>query len=84
MAFYDLAKQQRNKLVVTIKLDIFNELTTAQLKKTLVYFANEDTYIRKSAYLSVGRIYFENKNLQPQIITQLNILQLQDDYKNNA
>ena len=81
MAFYDLAKQHRTKLVVTIKLDIFKELTTAQLKKTLVYFADEDSYIRKSAYLAVGRIYFENKNLQPQIITQLNILQRQDDYK---
>ena len=81
MAFYDLAKEKRTALVAKIKTDIFNELTRAQVKKIITYFANEDTYIRKSAYLSVGRIYFENKNLQSQIITQLNILQQQDDYK---
>src|SRR5688572_3225091 len=81
MAFYDLAKQKRTELVAKIKTDIFNELVRAQLKKTITYFADEDTYIRKSAYLSVGRIYFENKNLQSQIIIQLNILLQQDDYK---
>ena len=81
MAFYDLAKEKRAELVAKIKADIFKELTTRQLKKTIIYFANEDTYIRKSAYLSVGRIYFENKNLQPQILARLNTLQRQDDYK---
>ena len=81
MAFYDLAKQKRAALVAEIKADILNELTTGKLKTTITYFANEDTYIRKSAYTSVSRIYFENKILQPKILTQLNILLQHDDYK---
>ena len=81
MAFYDLAKEKRAALVAEIKAGIFNELTKGQLKTTISHLANEDTYVRKSAYLSVGRIYFETKTLQPQILTQLNILLQQDDYK---
>ena len=81
MAFYNLAKEKRTNLVVKIKADILKELSTAQLKKTIIYFANEDTYIRKVAYLSIGRIYFENKDLQPQIIASLNGLLQQGDYK---
>ena len=81
MAFYDLAKEKRAELVAKIKANILKELSAAQLKKTITYFANEDTYIRKSAYLSIGRIYFENKALQPLIITWLNSVSQHDDYR---
>ncbi len=81
MAFYDLSKEERAELVATISKDILQELKTAKNKKTLSYFADEDTYIRKSAYLSAGRIYSEHKELQEQIIKALDILLLQDDLK---
>lgn len=81
MAFYDLSKKQREELAATIKADILKELTEYQIKKTTVYFADEDTYIRKSAYLSIGRIYFENKSLQPQIINCIDELFESDDFK---
>lgn len=74
MAFYDFSKKQREKLVAAIKADILEGLTQSQLKKTIEYFADEDTYIRKSAYLSIGRIYFENKLFQCQVINYLNEL----------
>ncbi len=39
-----------------------------------MYFSNEDTYIRKAGYLATGRIYFEQEELQPAVITLLNTL----------
>ncbi|MEO6722382.1 MAG: HEAT repeat domain-containing protein [Ferruginibacter sp.] len=81
LPFYDLSKQQRAGLVIEIQNEIAIELKKGQLKKTLAYFANEDTYVRKSAYLSIGRIYFENPNLEEKIIDTLNILRQEDDFK---
>ena len=81
MSFYDLSKQDRLKIVETISATILKELTTGKSKKTLGYFEDEDTYIRKSAYLSIGRIYFSNKELQIIIIATLDNLLLQDDFK---
>ena len=81
MAFYDLPKHQRSDLVATISSNILHELKRSQLKKTLAYFADVDTYIRKSAYLSLGRIYFANKDLQPKIIIILGKFLQQDDPK---
>jgi len=81
MAFYDSSKQERAHFVAAISNDILTELKTAQLKKTVAYFGNEDTYIRKSAYLSGGRSYFTNKMLQPKIIKTPGILLLHDDFK---
>lgn len=74
MSFYDLSKEERANLVEQIKTDIAFEIKKGQLKKTIIYFSDADTYIRKSAYLSVGRIYIENTDLQPKIISVLNQL----------
>ncbi len=81
MAFYDLSKQQRANVVETISNDILTEIKTPQLKKAVTYFANKDTYIRKSAYLSIGKIYFTNQNLQSKIIKALDKLLAHDDFK---
>lgn len=63
MSFYDLPKDKRAELVEQIKATILSEIKKSKLKKTTEYFSDEDTYIRKSAYLSVGRIYLENDGL---------------------
>ena len=57
--FYDLLKPERIKLVSKISNDISTGLNTDRLKKIMVHFGNTDTYIRKSAYISVGRIYVD-------------------------
>ena len=75
MPFYSLPKNERSDLVATISNNILHELKGTQLKKTLAYSADEDTYIRKSAYLSLGRIYFANKELQSKIIKTLDKIQ---------
>lgn len=78
MAFYDLSKDKRAELVERIKANILSELKNGRastpLSLTMNYFSDDDTYIRKSAYLSVGRIYLENESLQPKIISVLNEL----------
>lgn len=81
MPFYSLPKNERSSLVATISNNILHELKGTQLKKTLAYFADEDTYIRKAAYLSLCRIYLANKELQQKIIKKLDKLLKEDDIK---
>ena len=81
MAFYELTKQERADLVLSISNQILEELQTAKVKRTILHFADDDTYIRKSAYLSVGRIYSTHKQLQSSILVLLNALMLDEDFK---
>jgi hypothetical protein len=80
-SFYSLSKQERSELVSKIQHAILKELQLAELKKTTVYFKDNDTYIRKSAYLAIGRIYFAKVPLQSKIIKTLDILFQQEDFK---
>lgn len=81
MSFYDLSKQERADVVIIIHDTILKELQTFKFVKTITYFEDEDTYIRKTAYLSVGRIYFSHQLLQNKIIQLLDKLLLEDDFK---
>lgn len=81
MGFYNLSKQERVVLVNKIRKDIFNDLATAGRRKIIRYCSDEDTYIRKAAYLSAGRLYFENKELQAAIIHCLEHLSEHTDFK---
>lgn len=81
MAFYDLSKPERAALVETIYKELLTELINKTEKKTVSYFSDEDTYIRKSAYLSIGRIYFAEGKLQSKTIALLDKLLLDADFK---
>lgn len=81
MGFYDLDKNHRVKLVAEIKSNLFSDLRSSQNASFLNYFSDEDTYIRKSAYLNIGRIYFENSALQKKILSLLEKLQKEKDFK---
>lgn len=81
MSFYELSKEERTKLVEKISKDLLAELNSGKLNKTISYFSDEDTYIRKSAYLSIGRIYFANNDLQNKIIKLLDFFLKEDDFK---
>jgi vesicle coat complex subunit len=67
MAFYDLKKEDRVILVSKMNAEILSELKAGKQKHILAYFFNEDTYIRKTAYLAIGRIYKEEEKLQKNI-----------------
>lgn len=74
MAFYDLDKQQRQQLVDKINHDILTAIEGGNDKNIVLYFSDEDTYVRKTAYLAVGKIYFANKKLQEKILHLLDKL----------
>ncbi len=74
MGFYDLTKEERIKRVEEIGRDILSAIKTDARKNVIRYFSDENTYIRKTAYLAIGRIYFANKNLQNKIIKLLDDL----------
>ena len=57
MSFYDLNKEERKKVVNQIYDELLDDLRSSTTNKHLVYFSDEDTYIRKTAYLAVGKLY---------------------------
>jgi HEAT repeat protein len=81
MAFYDLDKPARDLLVTEINAHLALDITSGTQEHLLQYFADSDTYIRKTAYLAVGKIYTANKQLRPAIIRVLNGLMEQDNPK---
>lgn len=74
MPFYDLSKSERIELVAKINKKILSELKIGQQKFILEYFSDEDTYIRKTGYLAIGKIYNSNCELQSNILELLEIL----------
>ncbi len=74
MAFYDLSKEDRNKLVETINQQILNNLSKNKTKNIRTYFLDEDTYIRKTAYLAIGKIFYIHPQLQTAIFSTLKTL----------
>jgi hypothetical protein len=81
MAFYNLAKQERLDLVAMIKSEMINDILNNTFGQTICYFKHDDTYIRKSAYLSLGRIYFERKAFQKPILIMLDKFLPNEDFK---
>ena len=74
MAFYDLDKADRDKVVVQIHHDLEGDLEKGGQSFFITYFSDEDTYIRKTAYIAIGRIYQGRVELRQQILDLLNTL----------
>lgn len=74
MAFYDLSKSERQELTQQIIRNILVDLEQETYESIQGYFSDEDTYIRKTAYLAIGRLFYENPKLQKTIFTVLNHL----------
>jgi HEAT repeat protein len=68
MNFYDLPKQKRGKLYIEIQDKIQEDIETKKCQTVKKYFDNNDTYIRKAAYLGIGRLYKNNKILRKVIV----------------
>jgi len=79
--FYDLPKHERDELVATIYSEILAGLKTSDPDNIIARFSDKDTYIRKSAYLAAGKIYFAHKNLNTKIICLLRDLMKHEDFK---
>lgn len=81
LGFYDLDKTERDHLVGQINEDISGDLASGKKDMLQKYFSDEDTYIRKTAYLAIGRIYNANEKLQHAIIHILSELLKEPDPK---
>ncbi len=81
MGFYDLSEGERTDLVAQIRADIKRELISGDREKTFFYFSDEDTYVRKSAYLAVGRIYKQEPDLAEKIFGLFTDFMEDQDFK---
>ncbi|MGV3631877.1 MAG: HEAT repeat domain-containing protein [Bacteroidota bacterium] len=81
MAFYDLHPNERHQLVARISNEILAELKSGSQGQTLLYFSDPDTYIRKSAYLSYGRLFSRNNSLRPEMVQLLEEFLGHEDFK---
>jgi HEAT repeat protein len=81
MAFYDLSNEERIQLVGIINQEIEDDLISKETKNIATYFSDEDTYIRKTAYLAIGKIFYTNKILQSKILSTLKELKQNDNEK---
>lgn len=74
MSFYSLPKKEREEQVAKIKADVYVGAQKNKLNSFITYFSDKDTYIRKSAYQAIGKIYLEHPTLQKKIISIFNKL----------
>ncbi len=80
MAFYDLSKADRITLVAKINGYLEKAVTGGRYKNCLRYFNDPDTYIRKTAYLAVGRLYIAKPELQAAVLKTLEQLLLHNSF----
>jgi HEAT repeat protein len=79
MTFYDLSKSERDLLVEQINQEIAHDLSQDETDKIITYFSDEDTYIRKTGYLAIGKIFYAQPQLQNTIFSVLKTLMSSDD-----
>jgi HEAT repeat protein len=79
MAFYDLTKEERNILAEKINKDIATDLFNNNSEDIIKYFSDEDTYIRKTGYLAIGKIFYAQPQLQSAILSTLKVLIQSED-----
>ncbi|MBU1720976.1 MAG: HEAT repeat domain-containing protein [Bacteroidetes bacterium] len=71
MGLYDLSKHKRADRVEEINQYIAQNLAAGVNDDIIRYFADEDTYIRKAAYQTIGRLFKADYKLQSAIIAEL-------------
>lgn len=79
MGFYHLSKEDRKTLVSQMYERILSEIRSDNYTFIIRYFSDEDTYIRKTAYIAIGKIYKNEKTLRSKILALLkNFFQSED------
>lgn len=81
MGFYNLSKKEREKLIQKMKSEIENDIINGNCQVFKKYASDNDTYIRKNAYLIVGRLYRREQNLREIILNFLKSLYQEEDQK---
>ena len=81
MEYYTLSKAERARLLIEIYNNILADIQNKTTEKILLYFNDNDTYIRKAAYLNIGKIFLRHNALAITTIALLHKLFLSDEYK---
>ncbi len=81
MSFYDLSKEKRIELVEIINAAIHSDISKGKDISILQYASDEDTYIRKTAYLAIGKIHKAKEGLRNKILRELDRLMNNDNEK---
>lgn len=81
MGFYDLPKEERRLLTEQMRKTIQQECVSGKLRYMVAYFSDEDTYIRKAAYLAIGKIYLAEPVITAKIIFILDKLAEAEDFR---
>jgi HEAT repeat protein len=81
VGFYELSRQERSELVLNIYHGLLHDLQQGTYNKTIQYCSDHDTYIRKSAYLSVGKICKEQPSFLEAMLSRLNDLLHYEDFR---
>lgn len=81
MGFYELNQEERKNRYKEILTKLSDALTEKDYAAWKILFEDEDTYIRKAAYLSVGKIYRNDSQMLVTILELLEKLFLEDNYR---
>jgi hypothetical protein len=74
MGFYDLSKEERKQFVQALKEDIEKDLEQGNHTAIERYASDQDTYIRKTTYLIIGRYYWNHPLKRTRILDILETL----------
>jgi HEAT repeat protein len=81
MSFYDLSETEREQVIKKIEQKLKEDIEAQNDKHILQFFSDDDTYIRKAAYLAIGKLYFSTPSLQSKIIDAITKLFTSSDEK---
>ncbi|MCD6064683.1 MAG: hypothetical protein K0R82_2594 [Flavipsychrobacter sp.] len=81
MAFYELSKALREQLCNKIEALLTKDLQNGSFMHFLNYFSDHNTYIRKAAYLAVGRLHKGAASETEKIISHLEFLLQEKEFR---
>lgn len=81
MEFYQLSKEERIQKVAAITEEIQTSFSNSNLINIIAFLSDSDTYIRKTAYIAIGRLYFSQPSLRNNIIEALQLFMKETDFK---
>ncbi len=81
MAFYDISKEERLLLVKQINQEIFDDFFNIKQGAIEKYASDEDTYIRKTVYQAIGKVFNAHRNLRVTVLNTLKQLLRSDNEK---
>jgi hypothetical protein len=81
MSYYDLTKEERKVLKQKIEDLILSDLRIGENKNIQSYSSDDDTYLRKIVYLTIGKLYKDNEKQRNYILNLLGSLYQSKDEK---